>query len=358
MLTKAASRDLCYSSFDKMFSGKDVLSIPELAGLVHLPNGNIEAPEINWTNMAKGAGVPTNTPDLDEVDSQLQAELEREEQEAQGEQGGSGSRMQDFSLEQVEEMQEDGEDLSIDVEDDPNEVIEETVNIEGDPQDETMAVDEVLYGDDDHSEESEFDSGDDHAADPIGEEEPTVVDEEDVWDDESDSSGGFLSKLGFGKSGGENNKDESDTDPDKDTDQERQQPTTDTRGTDQPSQPQHSQQSEPENNTQTDSSRSAATAENTTGTSSETVDEGLDHIVRDWEEELQEQNQQAMQSSGDRAQEDTAPPEASSGATDAQEEADRKRTSPEEADSDQDDGSEELQTQDDLPDAVLEKLED
>jgi hypothetical protein len=148
MLKKVAGREMCYSTIAKLFSGKDLLSVPELAGLVHLPNESIETPEVNWTNMQKGSGVPTTTPDLNEVDETLHEERQKEERGSEEDESDDEvSRMRTFGEEDAQEPGADVFDLEIEMNDDPDGVIDQSSESTRVPADgRGLETDEILQG--------------------------------------------------------------------------------------------------------------------------------------------------------------------------------------------------------------------
>lgn len=102
MLREVAARDMSFSRWEKLSSSRDILSVPELASMVHLPNEEIETPNVDWTKMEKGAGVPASVPDLEDVDEQLEAAARADEQQATGEDTNQ-DRMRTFSESDLEE---------------------------------------------------------------------------------------------------------------------------------------------------------------------------------------------------------------------------------------------------------------
>jgi len=183
MLGRLAGRELSVSRLEKLGAAKDVLTVPELAGVVHLPNENVKTPNIDWTQMQKGAGVPSSSPDLQDVSEEIEAaspagaEQETEEQEEQ-------DRMQNFDIKDVEAEEDDTFNLEIDTEG-----YEETSGPETTTDGRGMATDQALSDakDDGQTEETEpMDPGPDAQEGSSNDGGPDSVEsprEEDVDDD-------------------------------------------------------------------------------------------------------------------------------------------------------------------------------
>lgn len=78
MLKWVAGRELHISALDKISSRKDVFTVPEMAGILHIPNQEINTPNVDWTKMEKGSGVPTTIPDMDDVKEEMRAAMDSE----------------------------------------------------------------------------------------------------------------------------------------------------------------------------------------------------------------------------------------------------------------------------------------
>jgi hypothetical protein len=130
MLKKMAGREMCYSTLAKMLSGKDLVSVPELAGMVHLPNETIQSPEVNWTTMKKGAGVPTSTPDLEDIDEKIKHQKETQEEDPTsqpatprtGTTNSDQDRWQEITEETLQGVTQGQTDLKIESSDGPDEI--------------------------------------------------------------------------------------------------------------------------------------------------------------------------------------------------------------------------------------------
>ncbi|WP_210408992.1 hypothetical protein [Halorhabdus rudnickae] len=115
-LEMAAARDLPSSTLGKISAMKDVLTVPELAGIVHIPNKDIHTPNVDWTKMEKGSGVPTSIPGLDDVQKEMQASVDNPAEAARAEsEEDADSRM--VAVDEHDEAAEDI-DLTIESEDD------------------------------------------------------------------------------------------------------------------------------------------------------------------------------------------------------------------------------------------------
>jgi len=156
MLEKIASREMCYSGIAKLTSGKDLLSIPELAGMVHLPNESVETPEINWTTMQKGAGVPTMSPDLKDVDEKIAQERDSKQNGSEDQKrqptpakpGGENERWQDMGDGSLSSPEEEEFDLTIETGKQPQDIVDEERGVTETPADgRGLETDEVLRQD-------------------------------------------------------------------------------------------------------------------------------------------------------------------------------------------------------------------
>ncbi|NEU59223.1 hypothetical protein [Halorussus sp. MSC15.2] len=64
---KAASRTLALGLREKFAtSEKTILTPPELAGIAHIPNDDIETPNVDWTYTESSPGVPADAPQFDD----------------------------------------------------------------------------------------------------------------------------------------------------------------------------------------------------------------------------------------------------------------------------------------------------
>lgn len=296
MLRKMAGREMCYSTIAKMFSGKDLLSVPELAGLVHLPNESIETPEVNWTNLEKGSGVPTTTPDLNEVDEQIHTKQAEAAASAEEESDDSATRMREISEEDLEASNNDIFDLEIDMDNDPDEIIDQHGGPAPTPADgRGLKTDEIFSEDED-----EMGGEDDTNRQSMDESELNEPKNED------DSSGIFSRILS--NDDGDDEKDEQPLDM---------------------------------NSSQSESDNSHL---------DELVDEESESIEVDWESELQSQKkEQAAKNNG---VEQGTTEERADDTTSA-----KTQETESENGNDQEDEQHVPQTQDDLPDEILDELD-
>lgn len=221
MLENMAARRMNTSMIGAMSGFRNLLTVPELAGFVHLPNKSVQTPAVDWTKRVPGAGVPSSTPGLREISTELEEAAEQEQAAASGvnadqapyqpgqqtgaqtstdattgeadlpsvsEQVEGDSEIDlEFGSEEVlegdqgriqPEMPTDGRGLAVD------EAATPETDDESDPDDGGMGI---LFGGDDHGDESEDkveadadDSPDDPLVDMAGE----TIDDDDDEDSE------------------------------------------------------------------------------------------------------------------------------------------------------------------------------
>ncbi|ERJ07361.1 hypothetical protein HLRTI_000402 [Halorhabdus tiamatea SARL4B] len=177
-LEQIAGRELETSVLEKLSSLKDVFTVPELSGIIHIPNQDIHTPNVDWTKMEKGSGVPTTMPDMDDVQQEMDAKAHAQAQDdSQSPDSPSAEQEIEERMEAVDDFEETPENIDLTITTD-NEYLEsdghpatpdgrgleidESIQSE---EDVAESVDPVVDGDDSEDENKEENQSEDDSED-------------------------------------------------------------------------------------------------------------------------------------------------------------------------------------------------